>query len=133
MRFDVATAEPDPVLELPTRGVESVADSSVHVVVVLPIDGDLAAGRLEVDPHGELRCLMADAFDNHATAHEALIEVLQPLGVLANDLVQLIGAGNVSQRDLQRQEHGLGMLQVYAEYFEGDPGHERNRADQLIG
>src|SRR5690349_24657746 len=100
MRFDVATAQAHLVFELAARGVEGVAHCNPHVLVVLAVDRDFAARHLQVDAHAELRSLMSYALDDDAAAHEAGLEVLQPLGALANRLVQLGGLRDVAERDL---------------------------------
>jgi hypothetical protein len=105
MRFDVATTQANVVFELAARGVECVADRSAHVFTVLSIGDDFASGRLQVDAHGELRALVSDTLHDHATADEVTVEMLEVIGMLADDLVELIGVRNVAQRDLQGREH----------------------------
>jgi len=105
MQLDVAALAPDMVFELAPRRVERVAQGSAHVLVVLAVGDDFAARRLEVDAYGELRALVPSTLDDHAAGHEALVEVLEVVGMLADDLVELLGVRNVAQRDLQGREH----------------------------
>lgn len=108
MQLDVTAAHAQGVLEPAPRRGERLSNGDADVLAVLVVDGDLAAGHLEVDAHDELAALalvIAGELQREATAHEMRMEALETRGVFADDLIDFVGMRNVAQRDLQWKVH----------------------------
>ena len=108
MQLDVAALQAHLVLEPAPGGVESLAHGHADVLVMLVVDGDLGAGDLEVDTHDELLALALVApgeLDHDPAAHETRMEMLQPLRVLADQFIELLGVRDIAQSDLCGQLH----------------------------
>ena len=58
MQLDFTAAQPDRVLEPAPRGGEGLAHGDGHISVMLMVDGDLAAGHLQINAHHELAALL---------------------------------------------------------------------------
>jgi len=108
VQLDVTAAHPDRVLEPAPRGGEGLAHGDGHIIVMLMVDGDLAAGHLQINAHHELAALRgvpARLLDDDAAADEVGVEALEPCRALAHGLFQGGGVRQVSQRDLNGKVH----------------------------
>src|SRR5512143_943334 len=91
VRLHVPAPAPDIVLELAPHGVEAVAHRDVDVLVGMvlgriALHHDFLAGDLEVDPDVKEIAMPAPVrrFDNDAAAHDAIEELLELPGALAD-------------------------------------------------
>jgi hypothetical protein len=108
MVLDFAALDTDILLELTLRGVESIAQGDVNVlvrlfVVMIAADHDLFLRHAQIDPDFKeitLMLMMMFRFDGDSTADDVIAELFQLGGFFPNAGFNGVGMRNSSERNL---------------------------------
>jgi len=91
----------NPFFKLAPCRLEGIAHRYVQVFVVLMVDNDLAAGRVEDQTDDELFAGdVSRRFHGHTAGRKMRMEMPEPLSAAADQLVQARRALHVAERDL---------------------------------
>src|SRR3990170_3059726 len=111
--FHVAPLAAHVVLKLPARGIESVSNSHVEVLVRLVIDDELRARHGQVDPHLEgpaFAVVLDRTLQDHLAPHDLVAKQLELACPVADFALERGRKRQVTAGDLQWQLHALFLL-----------------------
>jgi hypothetical protein len=110
MRLDVTARSLDGLLELTPHGLRCVAESDVHVLVVIVARDEFFAGHARVDAHLVLTALLlvpVGFLHGNPAAYDAGMDSLELGDTLADPSLERLGMGEIADDDLKRHFHGM--------------------------